>query len=196
MSSTSGQQLRRDAARNRELLLDAALRLFRERGQKVPSLAITQAAGLAAGTLYSHFRTREDLIKALVHRSFGIAREHARTAAASDAEAADVLRAFLISTIERRDELLLPLHGGPVTTDPETRRLRKEIRADLERVLARGRERGSIRPDVTATDIILMGALLAQPLPNADDWDTVARRQASIFIDGLRRLPANEPLPG
>ncbi len=182
-----GQQPRRDAVRNRERLLDAALRLFREQGERVSSLAITQEAGLGAGTLYSHFRTREELIAALVHRSFGIALEHAQGAAASEGEAADALRTFLLQTIARRDELLLPLHGGPVTRDAETQQLRAEIRAALEQVLARGREQGAIRADVTAADIILMGALLAQPLPNAQgDWDAAAARQVAIYVDGLR----------
>jgi AcrR family transcriptional regulator len=195
MTSAGGQQLRRDAARNRALLLDAALGLFREQGEKVSSLAITQAAGLGAGTLYSHFRTREELIAALVHRSFGVALEHAEAAADSDASPLEALRTFLLQTIARRDELFLPLHGGPITTDDETTRLRAQIRAALERVLVRGREGGTLRPDVTPGDIILMGALLAQPLPTAPDWDAVARRQAAIFVDGLRLAPGSKPLP-
>lgn len=53
----------------------------------------------------------------------------------------------------------------------------------------------SLRGDVTSTDIILMGALLAQPLSSAPDWDAIARRQAAIYVAGLR--PADgPPLPG
>jgi hypothetical protein len=53
----------------------------------------------------------------------------------------------------------------------------------------------SLRADVTSTDIILMGALLAQPLSSAPDWDAIARRQAAIYVAGLR--PADgPPLPG
>lgn len=40
-----------------------------------------------------------------------------------------------------------------------------------------------------------MGALLAQPLSSAPDWDAIARRQAAIYVAGLR--PADgPPLPG
>jgi hypothetical protein len=54
---------------------------------------------------------------------------------------------------------------------------------------------GAVRGDVTSTDIILMGALLAQPLSSAPDWDAIARRQAAIYVAGLR--PADgPPLPG
>ena len=53
----------------------------------------------------------------------------------------------------------------------------------------------SLRGDVTSTDIILMGALLAQPLSSAPDWAAIARRQAAIYVAGLR-LADGPPLPG
>jgi AcrR family transcriptional regulator len=178
---------RRDAVRNRELLLDSARRLFRERGTKVSSLAITEGAGLAAGTLYRHFPTREDLLAALSERSFGVALEHAREAAESGRPAPEALLAFLERTIERREELMMmPLHGGPLPLSQAAKGLRTEIRVELDRVLARGREEGSIRPDATAGDVILIGALLAQSLPHTPDWDALARRQAAIYVAGLQ----------
>ncbi|MGZ4332389.1 MAG: hypothetical protein ACXVXL_30885 [Solirubrobacteraceae bacterium] len=54
-----------------------------------------------------------------------------------------------------------------------------------EEVLARGRRDRTIRRDVTAHDIIITGAMLARPLPHADDWDQIARRQARIYVAGL-----------
>ena len=61
--------------------------------------------------------------------------------------------------------------------------------------MRRGPCDGTIRHDVTAGDIIIMGALLAQPLPHAPDWDQTARRQACIYLDGLAQTTA-APLPG
>lgn len=195
MSDEPSRRPRRDAVRNRELLLDSAQRLFCERGTRVSSLAITEGAGLGAGTLYRHFPTRADLLAALSQRSYRIALEHAVEAVESELATPEALRRFLYRTIERRDELTLPLHGGPVTLDERAVELRAQISAALDHVLARGREQGQIRTDVTSTDIILMGALLAQPLPSAPNWDTVARRQAAIYIEGLH--PTSGPaLPG
>lgn len=195
MSQQARSPSRRDALRNRELLLDAAGRLFRERGERVPSLAITESAGLAAGALYRHSPTREDLLAALSERSYRLAREHAVEAAEADIPAPKALLRFFERTIERRDSLVLPLHGGPITLDDTAVGLRSEISAALDRVLARGREQGEIRADVTSTDIILMGALLAQPLPSAPDWDRVARRQMAIYVDGLNQTDG-PALPG
>ena len=92
---------------------------------------------------------------------------------------------FLEQTIAARDEFVLPLHGGPVIHDEKIVALQSEIRNLLEQVLARGRRDGTIRPDATPIDIIITGAMLAQPLPHAADWDQLARRQARIFVAGL-----------
>lgn len=40
-----------------------------------------------------------------------------------------------------------------------------------------------------------MGALLAQPLSNAPDWDLTARRLAHVYVDGLTAQNAGR-LPG
>jgi hypothetical protein len=97
----------------------------------------------------------------------------------------DAIAAFLAQTIAARHDLILPLHGGPVLLDTNTRARRAEIRELLGQVLARGRRDGSIRADATATDIVITGAMLAQPLPHVADWDQVARRQAEIYVAGL-----------
>jgi hypothetical protein len=86
------------------------------------------------------------------------------------------------------------MHGGPVPLDEDTVALRSEVHATLERILRRGRRNGSIRAGVTAFDIIVFGALLAQPLPHVPDWRSAARRQARIYFDGLAS-EALTPLP-
>jgi hypothetical protein len=78
-----------------------------------------------------------------------------------------VLSRFFEQTIAARDDLILPLHGGPVGLDKKTVALRTEISDLLQQVLAGGRCDGTIRRDVTAVDIIITGAMLAQPLPHA-----------------------------
>jgi AcrR family transcriptional regulator len=182
---TDARRLRSDAAANRERILAAATIAVRRDGETVPMATIAEEAGVGIGTLYRHYPTRPALLAALTLRSFQLVLEHARAAARSDQPAPAALEQFFEQTIAARNELVLPLHGGPVIQDENIIALRTEIRNLLEQVLARGRRDRTIRPDATPIDVIITGAMLAQPLPHAADWDQLARRQARIFVAGL-----------
>jgi AcrR family transcriptional regulator len=179
------RRLRSDAAANRERILAAATVAIRRDGEKVPMATIAGEAGVGIGTLYRHYPTRPDLLAALTLRSFRLVLQHARAAALSDDPAPAALEQFFERTIAARNDLILPLHGGPVIHDGKIVSLRTEIRNLLEQVLDRGRRERTIRRDATPIDVIITGAMLAQPLPNTADWDRLARRQARIFVAGL-----------
>jgi AcrR family transcriptional regulator len=179
------QRLRSDAAANRERILAAATIAVGRDGERVPMATIADEAGVGIGTLYRHYATRSALLAALTLRSFQLVVQHARAAALSDEPAPAALEQFFERTIAARNQLILPLHGGPVVHDEKIVAVRAEIRSLLEQVLARGRRDRTIRPDATPSDIIIAGAMLAQPLPHTADWDQLARRQATIFVAGL-----------
>ncbi|MDQ6751261.1 MAG: TetR/AcrR family transcriptional regulator [Actinomycetota bacterium] len=191
--STPTRQLRSDAAANRERVLTAAAAAVKREGEKVPIATIAEEAGVGVGTLYRHYPTRAALLAALTHRSFRLVVDHARAAANSEEPAINSIGVFFEQTIRHRDELILPLHGGPVLLDQETVALQAEIRAKLTEVLRRGQRERNIRDDVTAIDIIITGAQLAQPLPHAPNWDRIARQQARIYLAGL--APTSAPPP-
>jgi AcrR family transcriptional regulator len=54
--------LRSDARDNRELILDAARRIFAAEGLDVPMREIARRAGVGPATLYRRFPTKEKLI--------------------------------------------------------------------------------------------------------------------------------------
>lgn len=176
---------RSDAAANRERILTTATIAVRRDGERVPMATIADEAGVGIGTLYRHYPTRSALLAALTLRSFKLVLQHARAAALSVEPAPAALEQFFEQTIAARNEFILPLHGGPVIHDDKIVALRTEIRQLLEQVLARGRHDGTIRQDATPIDIIIAGAMLAQPLPHTADWDQLARRQARIFVAGI-----------
>jgi AcrR family transcriptional regulator len=159
----------------------------------VPLATIAADAGVGVGTLYRRYASRDALLAALTSRSFRLVLQAAQRAAESDEAAIHALGRFLDQTIEHGDELVLPMHGGPVPLDEQVLRLRSEVHDTLERLLQRGREDGSIRPDVTAGDVVVFGAFLAQPLPHVADWKHVARRQARIYLDGLAGTTSMPP---
>ena len=58
--------MRKDAEEHRSRLLQAAAQVFSRAGCAVPLEAVLVEAGVGRGTLYRHFRTREDLIVAVM----------------------------------------------------------------------------------------------------------------------------------
>ena len=195
MTDEAPRTQRSDAAANRERILAAAARAIKREGEKVPIASIARGAGVGVGTVYRNFPVRADILGALERRSYEIVLETARAAEASRGSAMDALKLFFERTIRSRRELILPLHGGPVSLDAATVAVRTEISDLIDAVLARGRIDGTIRSDATAVDVIVAGAMLAQPLPHLPNWDELARRQARIALDGLA-APGTRPLPG
>ena len=81
-----------------------------------------------------------------------------------------------------------PWHGGPPVRSERTLALQAEVWRLIDAILRRGLDDGSIPGDLSAADVILFGAMLAQPLPNASDWDRVARRQAQVYLAGMGQV--------
>ena len=181
------RQPRKDAVRNRERVLDAATDLVRRDGEKVPMAQIAERAGVGIGTVYRHFPTREDLLGALVHRSFGLAADNARAAADHPGPALEGVRRFFLATLRDRERFVLPLHGGPAVFTPATRERQAAVRTALRGLIERGQAAGELRADLTPEDLIVAASLLSRPLPGTGDWERLAGRQIDLMINGLTR---------
>jgi AcrR family transcriptional regulator len=147
---------------------------------------IAADAGVGIGTLYRHFRTREDLLNFLVHRSFEQVLSNVQAAENHGQTASDALRRFIEAAIAQRNELVLPLHGGPPVTAPETLALRDQVHRAVQQIIERGRTDGTISQDVTPRDVVAFGAMLAQPRQPDLEWDTTCRRLLATYLNGLR----------
>lgn len=189
-SSRQGPHTRSDALANQERLLAAGVTAMLREGRQVPMASIARDAGVGIGTLYRNYPTRDALLAALTERSFGLVLDVVKAAAETEGPGIVALEAFLTSTIDHRDQLVLPLHSGPENLNDESRRLRDQINAGIERILSRGRGDRTVRADVTAYDVVFFGALLAQPLSSSDEWLAAnLARQQRIFLAGLAPSP-------
>ena len=166
-------------------MLEAATELVRRDGEKVPIARIAEHAGVGVGTVYRHFATREDLLGALVCRSFGLAVDNARAAAAHPGSALDGVRAFFLATLRDRERFVLPLHGGPAIFTPATRERQAAVRTLLRGLIERGQAARQLRADLSPEDLIVAASLLSRPLPGTNDWARLARRQIDLMINGL-----------
>lgn len=71
-----------DKARMRDAILDAALSVFVEKGYHASSVSdVARAAGLAKGTLYLYFDSKDTMTMALVDRHFAVLEQQITSAA-------------------------------------------------------------------------------------------------------------------
>jgi len=131
------------------------------------------------------------LLDYLTHTSFEQVLANAQAAERGGTTAAEALRRVIEAAIGQRNELVLPLHGGPPLRSPRTRAVRHQIHRILRQVIDRGRADGTIKRDVTPLEIVVFGAMLAQPRGPDPGWDTTCRRLLATYLAGLGtpRLP-------
>jgi len=184
-TTPSRRELRSDALRNQQELIRAATAAVHREGLHVPMGTIAADAGVGVGTLYRHFPTRDDLLRHLTHRSFEQVLANARAAERDGVTATDCLRLFIDAAISQRNELVLPLHGGPPPSSPATQTVRNEIHQIVQRIIDRGVVDATLGPGITPHDIIVFGAMLAQPRPTDPDWDATCRRLLTTYLRGL-----------
>ena len=180
------REQRSDAARNHEALVRAATAAVHREGTRVTMSSIAADAGVGIGTLYRHFRTRADLLNYLTHRSFEQVLANVQAAESDGTTASDALRRFIEAAIAQRNELVLPLHGGPPVTAPETLAVRDQVHRAVQRIIERGRADGTVSQDTSPRDVVVFGAMLAQPRQPDPEWDATCRRLLATFLNGLR----------
>jgi hypothetical protein len=127
----------------------------------------------------------ETLLGAPTEQSVGLVLKAAQHAENTGSTAIESLELFLHHTIDHGPELVVPLHGDPVRLDPQSIARRNDVHTTLTRILKRGHQEGTVSPDVTASDIMIVGAQLAHPLPHVRDWQHAARRLVQTFLTGI-----------
>ena len=186
----SPRPLRADALRNRERLLDAAVRAFSQAGAEVTLDAIAKDAGVGIGTLYRHFPTREGLVEAAYRNELEKLCDSAGELLGQlpPVEATrtwmDRFIDYVSTKREMADALRLVIAAG---TNPYAQS-RDLLLAAVTRLLAAGAATGTIRSDVEPADVLagLSGVSLAA---GGRDQRDQARRLLDLLMDGLRYRP-------
>lgn len=198
--STAAPRRRADMVRNRRLLLAAATEAFAEGGVEVSMGEIAQRAGVAKGTVFRHFPTKEDLLAAIMLQMLDqlIGTAH-RLLATDDAGAA--LREFMTSGVEvlAADRAFCEVIGRPSLHLPQVRDAIDNLCVAAEALTARAREQGAVRGDITGTDIVLLlGGIHQTAAPLLTTQPQAWRRYLELALDSLcahhtRALPHPPP---
>ncbi|WNE94088.1 helix-turn-helix domain containing protein [Streptomyces luomodiensis] len=190
--------MRADAQRNAEKLRAAAAELFKERGLKVPLKEIARRAGVSHGTLYNLFGTREALIDEVVTDlaadRLGEAAKHALSL--EDAWEGFAYYVEKVCELQATDPAVADVVSGRYPRAERLMTLCDRAREAGSQVIERAQQAGSLRPDFTSEDLLLIFATNA-PLARAaadaapDAW----RRGLAFVLDGLRTEATRGPLP-
>ena len=181
------RHLRADAERNRTKILEAAARVFAERGLDASLDEVAEAAGVGVGTVYRRFPDKDALIGALFDDAVD---EFANLAGAAPnhGNSWEALIWFLDETLQRqctnrglRDVII----GSPYAKD-RMAAAKRRISPAIGRLIEQAQSDGYLRCDVVGADfsivemmISFIGSMTASAAP--DLW----RRYLTILLDGL-----------
>jgi len=186
--------LRADAARNVDKIITAARQCFREFGPEVPLQTIATTAGVGPATLFRNFADKEELVLAALNRQLRLTVDPVMDGALADIDAAAgllrVLEALmgaasddanLLCAVAGRRELLTGITGS--------------LMESMSILLARGQGQGSLRTDISMTDMFRLLAMLIGVVdtmePGSDAW----RRPLALVEDAIRTVRPSRPLP-
>ncbi len=182
------RQLRADAARNHQRVLEAAREVFAGRGPEAQIEDVARSAGVGIGTVYRRFRTKDELLAAVLElrrQELDSLAARARTAGSPLAGIADLIRAVADSAAADRSFLstLLPLLAQPVANGgPPRVGLPSSVTDALTDLLAQGHALGQVNDDVTVDDLAPLIAGIATAGHSRADRE----RSLRVLLDGIR----------
>lgn len=187
MSDTTPRVRRADAQRNRERVLEAAVRAFSERGPEVSVNLIAKEAGVGIGTLYRHFPTREALIEAAYRNELAAVCDAVPGLLESRApvEAVRVWMHRFLDYMRTKIGMADALRAVIVSGGDPYAQSRTLLVEAIGRLLAAAAAAGEVRADADADDVLisLSGIALAAGDPERREQ---AERLVDLLIDGLR----------
>ena len=183
----ASRPLRKDAARNRVLLIQAAREVFAERGLEASLDDVARHAGLGVGTAYRHFANKHELAQAIFTEAIDRIIELADSATTAEDPWQGIV-AFLAGAAEAQTadrglrELLMGQH------DPaQLERVNDRLREPLEIMVERAKQAQAVRPDIAATDLGVVVMMLCTVADvTGDVQPDLWRRYLPLLLDGLR----------
>jgi AcrR family transcriptional regulator len=185
-----------------DLIFDAAVEVFAEYGferAKVDDIAMK--AGIAKGTIYYHFKSKEELFVALMNEGLEKMLDHARTEMEQAGPPQEQLRRmlaaqvrFLIGHGTFTKLLLTEVWGSKERQQAFRSRIRQYIDL-IEQVLRRGTEQGIFHlphPNETAASVFgAVGVAVLHTIYRCQDQSEQMEAEIPKIIDTLEHLLFN-----
>jgi AcrR family transcriptional regulator len=179
---------------NRQALLESGARAIARFGLSAARIDdISLAAGLAKGTVYNHFESKDALFRAILGEACALA-DHSAAAVPPDAEPAERLAAFVAGNLEwavARPALATVFARELLAGDPETQAFVLQAASHCVEVVASilaGEVRDDLPPQQLAVAFVCHANLLLNQ-HHATGWpalDELPELAATLFLDGAR----------
>src|SRR5580700_2457985 len=187
VSEETERQLRADARRNRERILQSARAAFAESGADAQIDDVARHAGVGVGTVYRHFPTKQALLAELVRQTFRLFTEWAREALEAGGEPFALIEGLMRRIAETAAgdagvQYALASTAGQAQTEAPAEQ--DELIAVIAELTGRARRAGTIRPGIEAIDIAMLicGVVSVMGPRPGFHW----RRHLDLVIDTLR----------
>lgn len=171
--------MRSDSLRNRAKLLAAGREVFDRDGSALSVDAVTERAGLGAGTFYRHFTNKDGLVRAMLVDQLDELTALAEASGTDEAVFEFVRGAIAQATVKRA--LVGALNDATVTGDQQIAEAATRLRSRLATSLDAAQRARVVRSDVAVEDILaIVSAAMAA---NIESRSTIA---VDVICDGLR----------
>jgi AcrR family transcriptional regulator len=189
-------QLRRDAAANRERILYTARRLFADQGLETSMDEVARSAGVGPATLYRRFPTKEALLDAVLgdvlERFHGFAQEALQN---DDAFAGLELLLEQATQLQSENRGLLDILILRLPQEPQLAKARARFWPLVEQLVERAQQQGTLRTDLAPTDITVLLWQLGRVVDTTSAYaPDLWRRYLALALDGLGPQ-GTHPLP-
>lgn len=177
---------RRDAVRNRQRALEAAAAVFAEQGVGASTETIARRAGVGVGTIFRHFPTKDDLLRAVLENMFDELTE-ATVAALADSDAGTAFFALLQRIVEQAaaKRAIADALGGLVGQMSQ-RFFLGGFREALAELLSRAQADGAARKDLGLDEVVAVLVAATRAAEYAAGSAGLQRRVVGLVFDGLR----------
>jgi AcrR family transcriptional regulator len=180
-----GPPLRADAQRNRARILDAAESVFSELGPNASTEEVARRAGVAIGTVFRHFPTKDDLLAAIMKRLLARLAE-----AAGSFGGGDGLFAFFTDVVAEaagiRAVVDLLARGGTDVRLPEAV---APLTSAVGELLRQAQAAGTVSPGVRLPEVMALLVSVSQGALHGG-WDEELRsRTLAVVFAGLNHRP-------
>ncbi|OHV34774.1 MULTISPECIES: TetR/AcrR family transcriptional regulator [Pseudofrankia] len=182
----ASQGLRADARRNRARILDAAEAVFAEKGASASTEEVARRAGLAIGTVFRHFPTKEALLRALVSDLVVRLDDEIKTLV-DDGDPATGLFVFFASMVEQAaaKKTVVDLLAASGINLPVAKPIHT-LRESIDALLTHAQDAGAVRDDVRVPEVLALLTAACQAALQAGWDDELQARTLTIVFDGLR----------